>query len=100
MSNEIAAPVLSGPHVAVRRGEISLRAEGGGDDVSFYVEGGCDTFGGSNDAVRTGVTANPAQILSMFDDPFGGSLLASAVEADMGPVRSPSATVARFGGMS
>ena len=69
-------------------GEISLRAEGGGDGMSFWVEGGYrDTFGDSRDAVRVGIAGNPAQVLSRdFDDPFGGSVLASAgVETDVGP---------------
>lgn len=81
-------------------GEISLRAEGGGDNVSFYVEGGYrDTFGDSSDAVRTGIIANPAQILSRsFEDPFGGSMIASAgVEATMGPVNVAFGYRGRFG---
>lgn len=81
-------------------GEISLRAEGGGDGVGFYIEGGYrDSFGDSSDAVRTGIAANPAQILSrQIDDPFGGSLIASAgVEADLGPVRMSFGYRGRFG---
>ncbi|MGV9010423.1 autotransporter domain-containing protein [Brevundimonas sp.] len=86
--------------VAAASGEVSLRAEGGGDDVSFYVEGGYrDTFGDSSDAVRVGIVGNPAQILSRsFDDPFGGSLMASAgVEADVGPFRMSAGYRGRFG---
>ena len=42
--------------VAAASGEVSLRAEGGGDDVSFYVEGGYrDSLSDDSDAVRTGV---------------------------------------------
>lgn len=81
-------------------GEVSLRAEGGGDGMSFFVEGGYrDSFGDSGDAVRTGITANPAQILAReIDNPFGGSLLASAgVEADLGPVRMTVGYRGRFG---
>jgi len=69
-------------------GEVSLRAEGGGDGVNFWVEGGYrDSFGDSSDAVRVGIAGNPAQVLEReFDDPFGGSLIASAgLEADVGP---------------
>ena len=69
-------------------GEISLRAEGGGDGMSFWVEGGYrDNFADSRDAVRVGIAGNPAQVLSRdFDDPFGGSMIASAgLEADVGP---------------
>ena len=86
--------------VAAASGEVSLRAEGGGDDVSFYVEGGYrDTFGDSSDAVRVGIVGNPAQILSRsFNDPFGGSLMASAgVETDVGPFRMSAGYRGRFG---
>ena len=68
-------------------GEISLRAEGGGDGFTFYVEGGYrDTFGDSSDAVGVGIAGNPAQVLHRdVEDPFGGSMLAQAgVEARMG----------------
>ena len=42
-------------------GEVTLRAEGGGDGMNFWVEGGYrDSFGDSSDAVRTGIAANPA----------------------------------------
>ena len=51
--------------VQAASGEVSLRAEGGNEGFSFYVEGGYrDSFGDSSDAVRTRITANPAQILS------------------------------------
>lgn len=69
-------------------GEVSLRAEGGGGGMNFWVEGGYrDAFGESRDAVRVGIAGNPAQVLSReFDEPFGGSLIASAgIEADVGP---------------
>ncbi len=69
-------------------GEISLRAEGGGDALNFWIEGGYrDSFGDSSDAVRVGIAGNPAQVLERaFDDPFGGSMIASAgLEADVGP---------------
>jgi outer membrane lipase/esterase len=86
--------------VQAASGEVSLRAEGGGDGMSFFVEGGYrDNFGDSSDAVRTGITANPAQILARdIEDPFGGSLIASAgVEADLGPVRMTLGYRGRFG---
>lgn len=81
-------------------GEVSLRAEGGGDNVSFWVEGGYrDSFGDSGGAVRTGIAGNPAQVLAReIDDPFGGSLLASAgVAADLGPVKMTVGYRGRFG---
>jgi len=86
--------------VQAASGEISLRAEGGGEQLSFFVEGGYrDTFSDSSDAVRTGITANPAQILARdIEDPFGGSLIASAgVDADLGPVKMTIGYRGRFG---
>lgn len=70
-------------------GEISLRAEGGGEGMSFFIEGGYrDSFGDSSDAVGTGIAGNPAQVLYRdIEDPFGGSVIASAgVSADLGPM--------------
>ena len=81
-------------------GEVSVRAEGGGDSMSFWIEGGYrDSFADSSDAVRTGIVANPAQILAReIDDPFGGSMIASAgVEADLGPVTMTLGYRGRFG---
>ena len=69
-------------------GEVSLRAEGGGDNLSFWIEGGYrDSFSDSSDAVRVGIAGNPAQVLERdFDNPFGGSMIASAgLEAGVGP---------------
>jgi outer membrane lipase/esterase len=86
--------------VQAASGEITLRAEGGGDGFTFYAEGGYrDSFGDSSDAVRTRITANPAQILSReIEDPFGGSLIASAgVDADFGPVNMNIGYRGRFG---
>jgi outer membrane lipase/esterase len=86
--------------VQAASGEISLRAEGGGNGFTFYAEGGYrDSFGDSSDAVRTRITANPAQILSReIEDPFGGSLIASAgVDADIGPVSMNIGYRGRFG---
>lgn len=86
--------------VQAASGEISLRAEGGGDNFTFYAEGGYrDSFADSSDAVRTGITANPAHILAReIDDPFGGSLIASAgVDADLGPVTMNIGYRGRFG---
>ena len=74
--------------VQAASGEVSLRAEGGGEGLNFWIEGGYrDSFGDSSDAVRVGIAGNPAQVLEReFDDPFGGSLIASAgLEADAGP---------------
>ncbi|WP_332639118.1 autotransporter domain-containing protein [Brevundimonas sp.] len=86
--------------VQAASGEITLRAEGGGDGFTFYAEGGYrDSFGDSSDAVGTRITANPAQILSReIEDPFGGSLIASAgVDADFGPVNMTIGYRGRFG---
>ena len=74
--------------VQAASGEVSLRAEGGGEGLKFWIEGGYrDTFSDSRDAVRVGIAGNPAQILERdIDDPFGGSMIASAgLEADVGP---------------
>lgn len=86
--------------VQAASGEVSLRAEGGDEGFSFYVEGGYrDSFGDSSDAVRTRITANPAQILSReIENPFGGSLIASAgVDAGFGPVTMNIGYRGRFG---
>ncbi|WP_292065750.1 autotransporter domain-containing protein [Brevundimonas sp. UBA7664] len=86
--------------VQAASGEISLRAEGGGGGMGFFIEGGYrDSFGDSSDAVRTGIAANPAQVLAReIEDPFGGSLIASAgVEADLGPVKMTLGYRGRFG---
>ncbi|MFA4894069.1 autotransporter domain-containing protein [Brevundimonas sp.] len=86
--------------VQAASGEVSLRAEGGGDGFTFYAEGGYrDSFGDSSDAVRTRITANPAQILAReIEDPFGGSLIASAgVDADLGAVKMNIGYRGRFG---
>ena len=86
--------------VQAASGEISLRAEGGGDGLNFFVEGGYrDSFGDSSDAVRTGIAANPAQILARdIEDPFGGSLIASAgVDTHFGPVKMTLGYRGRFG---
>ncbi|HYC96342.1 autotransporter domain-containing protein [Brevundimonas sp.] len=74
--------------VQAASGEISLRAEGGGEGLNFWIEGGYrDTFGDSSDAVRVGIAGNPAHVLERdIEDPFGGSMIASAgLEAAVGP---------------
>jgi len=81
-------------------GEVSLRAEGGGEGLNFYVEGGYRTgFGEDFDDVRTGIATNPAQVLAReVEDPFGGSMVASAgVEADWGPAKLSIGYRGRFG---
>ena len=87
-------------NVQAASGEVSLRAEGGDEGFSFYVEGGYrDSFADNSDAVRTRISANPAQILSReIEDPFGGSLIASAgVDAGFGPVKMNLGYRGRFG---
>lgn len=74
--------------VQATTGEVSLRAEGGGEGLGFWIEGGYrDSFGDGGDPVRVGIAGNPAQVLEReIDDPFGGSAIASAgLEADLGP---------------
>ncbi|MDQ8028085.1 MAG: SGNH/GDSL hydrolase family protein [Brevundimonas sp.] len=86
--------------VQAAAGEVSLRAEGGGDGVGFFIEGGYrDSFGDSSDPVATGILGNPAQILRReVEDPFGGSLLASAgIEADVGVGKLTFGYRGRFG---
>tara|TARA_R110002167_G_scaffold220827_2_gene425448 strand:+ start:3382 stop:5202 length:1821 start_codon:yes stop_codon:yes gene_type:complete len=81
-------------------GEISVRAEGGNEGLSFYVEGGYrDGLSESFDPVRVGIAGNPAQVLDReFDDPFGGSVIASAgLETHMGPVKVSAGYRGRFG---
>ena len=81
-------------------GEITLRAEGGGEGLSFFVEGGYrDSLSESSDAVRTGIAANSAQILARdIEDPFGGSMSASAgVDTNFGPVKMTFGYRGRFG---
>lgn len=81
-------------------GEVSLRAEGGSGGLNFFVEGGYrDSFGDDRDPVRTGITANPAQILARdVADPFGGSMIASAgLDAELGPVTMTLGYRGRFG---
>ena len=84
----------------VASGEIALRAEGGGESLNFWVEGGYrDSFGDSSDAVRVGIASNPAQILERsIEDPFGGSLIASAgVETSLGGGKLAFGYRGRFG---
>jgi len=86
--------------VAGVSGEVSLRAEGGGDGLSFYVEGGYrDSLTDNTDDVRTDIEGNTAHVLARtVDDPFGGSALASAgVETHLGPVKVALAYHGRFG---
>jgi outer membrane lipase/esterase len=81
-------------------GEVSLRAEGGGEGFGFYIEGGYrDSFGDSSDAVHVGIAGNTAQVLAReVEDPFGGSLIAAAgIEADLGPARLTAGYRGRFG---
>lgn len=86
--------------VAGVSGEVSLRAEGGGDGLSFFVEGGYrDSLTDNTDDVRTDIEGNTAHVLARtVDDPFGGSALASAgVETHLGPVKVAVAYHGRFG---
>ena len=80
--------------------EFALRAEGGGDGVRFWAEGGYrDVLSDGGDPVRVGIASNPAQVLERgFDEPFGGSLLASAgVDANVGPFTLTVGYRGRFG---
>mgnify|MGYP000172408760 CR=1 FL=1 len=80
--------------------EVALRAEGDMGGFGVFVEGGYrDSLDDSSDAVRVGITGNPAQVLSRsFDDPFGGSVLASAgIRGDLGPLELEVGYRGRFG---
>ena len=80
--------------------EAVLRAEGDMGGFAVFVEGGYrDSLDDSSDAVRVGIAGNPAQVLSRpFEDPFGGSILASAgLSGDMGPVQVEIGYRGRFG---
>lgn len=60
--------------------EVALRAETEMGGFGIFAEGGYrDSLDDSSDAVRVGIAGNPAKVLSReYDDPFGGSFLASA----------------------
>lgn len=80
--------------------EASVRAEGDMGGFGFFVEGGYrDSLDDSSEAVRVGIAGNPAQVLSRpFDDPFGGSILASAgLTGDVGPFDLEVGYRGRFG---
>ena len=80
--------------------EIGLRAERRVAGFDVFVEGGYrDRIDDGSEAVRVGIDDNPAQILSReFDDPFGGSLLASAgVAGTLGPFDLEVGYRGRFG---
>ena len=59
--------------------EVALRAEAGVDRFHIYAEGGYrDQLSDDGDAVRTGISGNPAQILSReVEQPWGGQFLAA-----------------------
>ena len=59
--------------------EVALRAEAGIDRFHLYAEGGYrDQLSDDGDAVRTGISGNPAQILSReVEQPWGGQFLAA-----------------------
>lgn len=70
--------------------EVTLRAEGDFSGFGFFIEGGYrDSLDDRSDAVRVGLSGNPAQMLSRdLDEPFGGQVLASAgVRGHWGPAR-------------
>ncbi|WP_298161547.1 SGNH/GDSL hydrolase family protein [Brevundimonas sp.] len=80
--------------------EAVLRAEGDMGGFAVFVEGGYrDSLDDSSDAVRVGIAANPAQVLSRrIDDPFGGSFLASAgLSGELGPLEVEVGYRGRFG---
>ncbi len=81
-------------------GEVSLRAEGGIEGVTFYVEGGYrDSLDDSSDPVGTGIAGSPSQVLYReVEDAMGGQMLAQAgVELDWGPARVGLGLKGRFG---
>lgn len=81
-------------------GEVALRAETTMGGFGVFAEGGYrDSLDDSSEAVRVGIAGNPARILSReFDDPFGGSLLASAgISGEIGPFDLEVGYRGRFG---
>jgi outer membrane lipase/esterase len=81
-------------------GEVALRAEADVGGFGVYAEGGYrDSLDDSSQAVRVGIAGNPAQVLSRgFDDPFGGSFLASAgINGELGPFDLEIGYRGRFG---
>ncbi|MEQ7154633.1 autotransporter domain-containing protein [Brevundimonas aurifodinae] len=81
-------------------GEVALRAETTMSGFNLFAEGGYrDSLDDSSQAVRVGIAGNPAQVLSRsFDDPFGGSVLASAgISGDIGPFDLEVGYRGRFG---
>jgi outer membrane lipase/esterase len=81
-------------------GEVALRAETTMTGFNVFAEGGYrESLDDSSQAVRVGIAGNPAQVLSRaFDDPFGGSLLASAgIRGDIGPFDLEVGYRGRFG---
>lgn len=80
--------------------EAAVRAEGDLGGFAVFVEGGYrDSLDDGSDAVRAGIASNPARVLSRhFDDPFGGSVLASAgLTGDLGPIEVDVGYRGRFG---
>ena len=80
--------------------EAVLRAETDVGGFGVFVEGGYrGSLDDSSEAVRVGIVANPAQVLTAeYEDAFGGSLLASAgLSGDIGPVRVEIGYRGRFG---
>ncbi len=81
-------------------GEVALRAEGDMGGFAVFAEGGYrGSLDDSSDAVRVGIAGNPAQVLSRhFEDPFGGSFLASAgLSGELGPLEVEVGCRGRFG---
>lgn len=81
-------------------GEVSLRAEGGIEGVTFYVEGGYrDSLDDSSDPVGTGIAGSPSQVLYReVEDAMGGQMLAQVgAEVDWGPARVGLGLKGRFG---
>lgn len=60
--------------------EATIRAEAGGEGVTFFIEGGYrDDLNDGSDAVGTSIAGSPSQILYRdVEGPFGGHMLASA----------------------
>lgn len=80
--------------------ELTLRAEGEMGPWGFFAEGGYrDGLDDNSDAVRVGIAANTARVLSReVEEPFGGQILASAgLTGDMGPFKVEVGYRGRFG---
>jgi outer membrane lipase/esterase len=80
--------------------EATIRAEAGGEGVTFFIEGGYrDDLDDGSDAVGTSIAGSPSQVLYRdVEGPFGGHMLASAgLEGEWAGVKVAFGYRGRFG---